>query len=613
MIGRRLWWNAAMMLMPLAPFAWHSAVAAQSADPQEQEIAVQEAEDSTSESPAAEPTEEPATEPAPAADAIPEAPPAAGAPQLDPFPVPETLQGNLEFWIWVFSEWSTNQAAIHDSEYPALVFEVVELPGSVGDRYSEEQKAFLDRRVQDWRNLLLGLASKAAGGLPMDDLEKAWALEVIAHAGAGGLEGAADRLRTQRGLRERFRQGLERSTRYDAHLRQAFRDAGLPEDLAYLPHVESSFHPGARSSAGAVGLWQFTRGAGKRYLAIDSSIDERLDPIASGRGAARYLQDAFNDLGSWPLALTSYNHGVEGMLRAKRLFGTDFERIYREYKGPLFGFASRNFYAEFLAARQIARNPQPYFPEGFDAHPPLDHDQVVLPRRMTAGQISKTYGIPVAQLASLNVAWTRRALRSGVAFPAGTHVWLPAGTVDRSSHQALRAVRPSAGTFASEGSYIVQPGDTLSSIAQTVGIDVERLRSLNGISGRGNLIHAGQKLKVQSQAPAASGVHVVRAGETLSGIAQGYGVSLSQLRQLNGMTAHKSIIQVGQRLRVPAGASPTDTATYQDKFHIVKRGETLLRIATSYGVSLLDLLSANNLSAHSIIRPGQNIRIPTLR
>ena len=152
--------------------------------------------------------------------------------------------------------------------------------------------------------------------------------------------------------------GLEISQRYDAVFRKIFREEGLPEDLAFLPHVESSFQASARSSAGAVGLWQFTRGAAERFMTVNTKVDERLNPIASARGAARYLKHAYSLLGSWPLALTSYNHGINGMLRAKKQLGGDFVHIVEQCTLPNFGFASRNYYAEFLAAREIAGDPR---------------------------------------------------------------------------------------------------------------------------------------------------------------------------------------------------------------------------------------------------------------
>lgn len=118
-------------------------------------------------------------------------------------------------------------------------------------------------------------------------------------------------------------------------------------------------------------MWQFTKGAAKRFMPGGNSVDRRLDPFASAIGAARYLSYAYGQLGDWPAAITSYNHGIGGMKRAHNQVGRDFARIVQNYSSPAFGFASRNYYAQFLAAREIASNPMAYFPEGLQNGPAL--------------------------------------------------------------------------------------------------------------------------------------------------------------------------------------------------------------------------------------------------
>ena len=129
-----------------------------------------------------------------------------------------------------------------------------------------------------------------------------------------------------------------------------------------LPHVESSFNAAAYSKVGAAGLWQFMRSTGRRFMRIDSAVDERMDPFRATEAAAQLLSYNYRLLGTWPLAMTAYNHGAEGMRRAKEQLGTDdIVRIVREYHSPSFGFASRNYYVSFLAALTVAQNPEKYF------------------------------------------------------------------------------------------------------------------------------------------------------------------------------------------------------------------------------------------------------------
>ena len=524
------------------------------------------------------------------------------------FPRYPAIDGNVRFWTRVYGEWGLGQVVLHDARRPELIYEVVALPGTVGERYSDEQRAFIDARAEFWRARLRALEQTLAAGQSLDEDQKGLALLVTTNAGSEAIRGSADRVRTQRGVRERFRRGIEISRRYDALIREALREEGVPEDLAFLPHVESSFQSRAVSSAGAVGAWQFTRAAGRRYMHVTSAFDERLDAVLAARGAARYLKDAYAKLGQWPLALTSYNHGVGGMEQAVASLGADYERIFLEYQGRLFGFASRNFYSEFLAAVEVASHPETYFPEGLSPEPPLDNDRVTLARATSPRTMARRHGLRVDELAALNPAWTARAVRSDLSIPAQATVWLPRGT--------LAASRPSpASPPATERrvtEYVVRTGDTLTAIATRYAVDVADLCRWNGLSEGSTAIQPGQRLVVSGErAPSApDGEHVVGDGETLSTIARLHGVSIEQLRALNGLGPNDTLIHAGDRL-VVRGTESAATAA-RDSVHVVRRGETLLRIATSYGVRLADLLHINRLDSRTVIHPGQRIVIPFL-
>ncbi len=276
---------------------------------------------------------------------------------------PGELKPAVEFWCKTYTKWHRSEVAIHDDRYLDVIYEVMVLPGYVDESLTSEQKEMVKQRRDFWKAQLFVLESKLRYNAPLNANDR----QMIAKLESSGrqlnsvLNGAAERVRSQRGTRERFIHGLEISRRYDGQFRKIFRDAGLPEDLAYLPHVESSFQPAAKSSAGAMGMWQFTKGAAKTFMP-GGRVDLCLDPFASAVGAARYLSYAYSKLGDWPAAITSYNHGIGGMKRAQNEVGRDFVRIVNMYDGPAFGFASRNYYAQFLAAREIARNPMEYLP-----------------------------------------------------------------------------------------------------------------------------------------------------------------------------------------------------------------------------------------------------------
>ncbi|PPD33780.1 MAG: lytic transglycosylase [Methylomonas sp.] len=289
------------------------------------------------------------------------------------FPKSAALEPAVDFWRKTYAVWQRAEVAFHDDRYMNVVYEVMTLPGYVGEGLTNEQKQIMNQRREFWKAKVSELESKLRynATLNADDRQLIVKLESSGKSLNSILPGASNRVRAQRGTKERFKRGLEISGRYNLQFRKIFRDAGLPEELAYLPHVESSFQPAARSSAGAVGMWQFTKAAAQTFMPGNEHADRRLDPFASANGAARYLSYAYKKLADWPTAITSYNHGVGGMKRAQNQMGPDFVRIVEQYDGPAFGFASRNYYAQFLAAREIANNPDPYFREGIQYEAPV--------------------------------------------------------------------------------------------------------------------------------------------------------------------------------------------------------------------------------------------------
>jgi len=503
----------------------------------------------------------------------------------DIFPVPEALKDNVAFWRRVFAEWRLNQVVLHDADYPALVYEVVDVEGKPAESFTSDQSDQIQQHRQALEKRLARLAA-SADPAALSEEDRTLRQRIIDVAGKAALSDASSRLRVQRGLRERFQQGLEISGRYERAFRQAFREEGMPEDLAYLPHVESSFQNRARSSVGAAGMWQFTRSAGRMFMTVNRAVDQRMDPVAAARGAARYLRDAYETLGDWPLAVTSYNHGVQGMVRAKARYGTDFSRIVREYDSRTFGFASRNFYAEFLAARDVARDHERYFPEGVTLQRPLTLDRVVLDKPLHVNDIAHHYAIKQAELVALNPAWTRRTTRGDMAIPVGTQVWLPVGTLSRAVEEKP-AVKEPAEQAASETAPASQTSEKV----------------------------AEPNVETASSPAPVTVYHIVRRNESLSTIAQRNGLSVQTLRALNDFAEGQDLVRVGQKLRVRDAVEPVvGGAKDSDRIiHVVRRGDSPWLIAASYGISVRELLSSNQLTRHSKLRPGQRLGIPVSR
>ncbi|MFZ1574179.1 MAG: transglycosylase SLT domain-containing protein, partial [Chromatiaceae bacterium] len=353
------------------------------------------------------------------------------------FPIPPGIEDNVEFWRKVYGEMDRSQVVIHDDKYMGVIYEVVEVPtGYRGG--GDDRRAFVKGKQQEYRDRLTTLERKVTSGESLTSAEEDMKSRLEAAGGRTALYGASDRVRTQQGMRERFRSGMEISGRYDQAFREIFRKHGVPEDLAFLPHVESSFQSKARSGVGAAGLWQFMPATGRVYdLQVDHKLDERMDPLLACEGAARYLSAAKGKLGSWPLAITSYNHGQGGIAKAKSLHGSDIGEIVTNYKGDSFGFDSRNFYSQFVAAREVAGNPKKYFPDGVAFHKAHDSDRLVLKQPISAQQLAGYYGLSVYQLDDLNPSWSNAIVKGNASIPAGASVWLPAGTTERVSGQPV--------------------------------------------------------------------------------------------------------------------------------------------------------------------------------
>ena len=422
----------------------------------------------------------------------------------DLFGVPIGLERAVDFWKKVYSEWSEDEVVFHDRTDPGVVYRVIYQPKSEDRetyRANEAEQEAIKRRI---RGILLDLAARNPDPRSLTGEYE----EVYEAFGPGAnpeiWRKAADNIRVQRGLKEKFFKGLHHAGQYHDYIAVILEEEGVPAEIAWLPMVESTFNLQARSSVGAAGPWQFMPATGRIYLKMDRSVDERFDPILAARGAAKYLRHSYDALGSWPLAITSYNHGYYGMVRAVRELGTtDYMTIRRHYDGPAFGFASKNFYAEFLAALDIARNPMIHFGE-FDPFDPLEFDTFELETSIGLHDVAKALRVDAGRLWQLNPALTDDVWRGRRNIPAGFVMRVPRGYAHEAPTQLAAALAGKSGrrvrTVEGEPGdgaryYLVQRGDTLSSIAARHGTTVTRLVELNSLEDR-NAIRVGQRLKV---------------------------------------------------------------------------------------------------------------------
>jgi len=311
------------------------------------------------------------------------------------------------------------------------------------------------------------------------------------------LKEAAANVRFQRGQSDRLRDGIISSGAWESGIRQTLHEYDLPAALAALPHVESSYNPLVRSSAGAAGIWQFTRFTGKHYLRVDHVVDERFDPYKSTQAAARLLQKYHAVLNSWPLAITAYNHGLSGVRRAVRETGTDdIGEIVRQYKGSRFGFASRNFYAAFLAAADTTGNSEAYFGILERDHP--DSCWIVkLPVYLPLSALTEQLELDAGVMRALNPSLQRSVWKGKKYVPKDYHLRLPpsVGNEDVTTVFKQIAIADGRTDQIPDIVYKVQRGDTLSEIAQRYKTNVRELMALNNLQSK-NHIRSGQSLRL---------------------------------------------------------------------------------------------------------------------
>jgi membrane-bound lytic murein transglycosylase D len=377
------------------------------------------------------------------------------------------------------------------------VYEVLNFPENLA-------RAERQRQVQEAKErysaILRRLARGGSASSPEERRVRAlWPETTSARA----LNEAAGRVRFQLGQADRFRAGLIRAGAYEAHIAETLANMGLPAELSALPHVESSFDPEAYSKAGAAGLWQFMRSTGRRFMRIDSTVDERMDPYRSTVAAAQLLQFNYDLLGTWPLALTAYNHGASGMRRAKEKQGTDdIVTIIRTHQSRTFGFASRNYYVAFLAALEIDRNPEQYF-GALTRRVEVKTQSFELPAYVPVSALERTLGVDRQTLRALNPSLTA-AVWSGERYvPSGFVLRLPGESAAAADPGVRLASLASGERFDAQKvdrTYRVRSGDTLSRIASANGTTVTALMRLNDLHSA-NQVRVGRVLQLPGSEP----------------------------------------------------------------------------------------------------------------
>ncbi|MDX2208484.1 MAG: transglycosylase SLT domain-containing protein [Gemmatimonadales bacterium] len=393
-----------------------------------------------------------------------------------------------------------------------------------------------------------------------------WDLNVVAYADHPRVQYYVNYFSTT--ARDRFQIWLERMPTFEPFARASMAEQGLPGDLVYLALIESGFSPVAVSRARAVGIWQFMPATGKSYgLRVTPWIDERRDPIKSTVAAARHLKDLTDRFGSHYLAAAAYNGGAgrvgRGLQQIASAMGYGDESTELTSDDAFFELAdTRHIYQEtkdyvpkLIAAAILAKEPARYGFEAVEGGDPFPHDSVIVEGGTGLDKIARLTGVELDVIRALNPHILRGVTPPGERYA----VRLPTGTAERVS-VAYAALPPE-----------------------------ERPTVLT---------------------------HVVRRGESVSGIARRYGVSQNLLMTANRVARARSL-QIGTTLYIPVSGTEIPATLLREPAparsgpttHIVRRGDTVGTIARRYGVTEQQVIALNKLGKKAVIKVGQRLRV----
>lgn len=422
-----------------------------------------------------------------------------------------------------------------------------------------------------------------------------------------------------------FIQGIQRAGQYLPIIQKIFAEYQLPEELCYVPLIESNFRVDAVSPTGAAGLWQFVKTTAKIYgLKIDKWVDERRDPEKETLAAAKYLKDLYDMLGDWDLALAGY---YMGEYKVHNAIGQHRTRDIEALAGTKsFGSGAKQYVWKIKAAALFAKNPAQYN-VNIQALPPLTYERIEVAKGQRLSQLAQRFGASTSQLQALNPELRTSSTPSGsgkytLNVPVGTGA-VAMLTAQDDVVQNEQPAPPQTTAAASKpapqpGDFLihqVKRGETLAALARQYGVSVTVIQNANAITDV-TALQIGQKLKIPvsgNVAVAKSGPqvisHAIQKGETLETIAARYKVRIEALKQTNTITNVRKL-QIGQVLKVPLSNASVLAKTQEKRtltYH-VKRGDSLSKIASTFGVSVDQLKEWNNFEGTRIY-PGSRIKV----
>lgn len=309
------------------------------------------------------------------------------------FPIDSFIQKRVWFWEMVFDKFDSQNVIIHDVDHPEIIVDVLnfrKIAKRVHKRINyKEKKRWSNKYLLRYQTALKRFANNGLKARKLGKMEQriynvySQKPDYLSDMIAG-----KSKLRLQTGLADSFATALKRAEKYLPYMERIFTRAGLPRELTRLPFVESMFNGKALSKVGAFGMWQFMPATAKSFMTVNKFIDERKSPLKSTQAAARLMASNYKILKSWPLAVTAYNHGAGGLHKAKKTLKTKkLSTIIQHHTGRNFGFASKNFYAEFIAANRIFN--KHYHPSRYSQFNPLEIEAINVGQKFSLSDIIK--------------------------------------------------------------------------------------------------------------------------------------------------------------------------------------------------------------------------------
>lgn len=476
------------------------------------------------------------------------------------FAIPKGMEKQVKFWTDIYSKYTTDQGVLHDAEMIDLIYDVVDFSdiSSRTDLNAWQKDHMKTKRVKEAKKQVIETLKKLQACKDPETLnekeKKIWNAFINDTDKKKFLEATGrTRLRFQLGQKDRIVQGIYFSGRYIDQFEKIYKDAGLPVELARLPFVESSFNVLARSKVGASGLWQIMPYTMKGFMKRDLAIDLRNHPAEATKLAAKLMRINYNMLQSWPLAMTGYNHGPSGVLRLTKTYKTRElgELVQNASFRKRFGFASRNFFASFLAALEVTSK-APQYLGTVTFSQPLDSEDIKISVPVKYKDVLRWFDGDDLKAQVFNPHITRIARVHGRAIPKGVVISIPKAKSEivqkelaspelfKKAEQEYEQNAKSAKTQTPKKENDTTP--LTNEIQFKAGTDSQQQTSNDLV------VDPSQKKAVEQGSD--SSTHKVRPGESVARIARHYGVAVKDILQLNNLKTSDQL-RVGQMIKIP--------------------------------------------------------------